>query len=206
MNLGRAAKQALVAVAVFAVAAPAYANLGGQDAAPIMVGGYRAADVQDAGVRAAAAFAAQAIGGAGVSVRTIHQAQQQLVQGMNYKIDLTASNGQRWLVTVYRPLRGEMRVTQQQALQAALPAPPMVGGYRNIAVSDAGVRAAADFVIAQLDDEEFELEEIESAQIQVVQGLNYRLRLKLTSGSSVQALVHRPLRGAMSLAKIDIVD
>ena len=206
MNLGRAATQALVAFGIVSVAAPAYANLAAHQAAPIMVGGYRAADVQDAGVRAAAGFAAQAIGGAGVSVRTIHQAQQQLVQGMNYKIDLTASNGQRWLVTVYRPLRGEMRVTQQEAVQAARPAPPMVGGYRNIAVSDAGVRAAADFVIAELDDEEVELEEIQSAQIQVVQGLNYRLRLKLTSGISVQAVVHRPLRGEMSLGKFEVLD
>jgi hypothetical protein len=40
----------------------------------------------------------------------------------------------------------------------------------------------------------------------VVQGLNYRLRLKLTSGISVQAVVHRPLRGEMSLGKFEVLD
>jgi hypothetical protein len=206
MGTKRAATRAVLAVAIIFAAAPAQAQSDEQPAAPIMVGGYRAANVQDAGVQAAARFAATAIGGTGVSVRTIHSAQQQLVQGMNYKIDFTASNGRRSIVTVYRPLRGEMRVTQQQAVQVQAPAVPMVGGYRNIAATDAGVEAAANFVISELDDEEFELEQIESAQAQVVQGMNYRLRLKLTNGSSVQALVHRPLRGPMRLLNIDIVE
>jgi len=207
MRIRRTATQAALAVSIILAAAPAHAQQGeGQAAAPIMVGGYRQADVSDAGVQAAARFAANAIGGAGITVRTIHSAQQQLVQGMNYKIDMTASNGRRSLVTIYRPLRGPMRVTQQQAVQAAAPPVPMVGGYRNIAATDAGVQAAADFVIGQLEDEELELEEIESAQVQVVQGLNYRLRLRLTDGIRVQAQVHRPLRGAMRLSTIDIIE
>jgi len=105
-----------LAASIACLVAPATAQTPVRPTEP-MVGSYRPADVRDARVEAAARFAVKEVGGSGARLRSINAAQQQLVQGTNYKLDVTASDGQRWLVTVYQPLRGAMRVTQRQTIQ-----------------------------------------------------------------------------------------
>lgn len=115
-----ASTKAAFAASIACLAAPASVSAATQPAAP-MVGGYQQADVRDSRIRAASRFAVTEVGGRGARLRSINAAEQQIVQGTNYKLDITVSDGQRWLVTVYQPLRGAMRVTQRQTLGSTAP-------------------------------------------------------------------------------------
>lgn len=82
-----------------------------------------------------------------------------------------------------------------------------VGGYKVVAVSDAGAVAAADFALDaqfQKTDVEFELGEIVKAERQIVQGSNYRLCMEVTAEgeepSFVQAVVYVDLKNNRKLS------
>jgi len=132
MNIHLALVKAALAASIVCLAAPATAQTAVRPTEP-MVGGYQPADVRDERVLAAARFAATKVGSSGTSLRSINAAERQIVQGTNYKLDITVSNGQRWLVTVYEPLRGAMLVTQQQIVVTTSPvaAPPNWRSYPN---------------------------------------------------------------------------
>ena len=56
--------------------------------------------------------------------------------------------------------------------------PPMVGGYKTVSVKDAGVVAAAEFAVSDYSEKNevsLEIVEIQKAERQVVQGMNYRM-------------------------------
>jgi hypothetical protein len=76
-------------------------------------------------------------------------------------------------------------------------AQPMAGGYRDVAVTDPGVRAAARFGVAQLRRPRARLASVDAAQQQVVAGMNYRIDVTLTDRSRWRLSIYRPLRGAM---------
>ncbi len=86
------------------------------------------------------------------------------------------------------------------------------GGYKSASISDAGVRAAADFAVAQKASEmeqELTLEGIIKAETQIVAGMNYRLCLHLyipskdeeTDGVTlyVKAVIYKNLKGEHSI-------
>lgn len=83
--------------------------------APPIAGGWSAGKVADPTVKAAADFAASQLPGK-ASVKSIESVSQQVVAGMNYRIDLTLSDGSRWEVVVYRRFTGEMQLTQSMKL------------------------------------------------------------------------------------------
>ncbi len=107
---------AIAALSLAAAPVPSSARAGAQQPPPPIVGGYREAGVRDKDVLAAGRFAVSALAGRRATLRSVDTAQQQVVQGTNYRLDLTASDGRRWRVTVYRPLRGKMRLVERQAL------------------------------------------------------------------------------------------
>jgi hypothetical protein len=86
-----------------------------------------------------------------------------------------------------------------------------VGGYKTIAKTDAGARAAAEFAVdaqAERKNLTIELVSIEKAESQVVAGTNYRLCLKITTSGAedeadvtitVRVIVFRNLKGVYSL-------
>jgi cystatin-C len=86
-----------------------------------------------------------------------------------------------------------------------------VGGYKTIAKTDAGARAAAEFAVdaqAERKNLNIELVSIEKAESQVVAGTNYRLCLKITTSGAedeadvtitVRVIVFRNLKGVYSL-------
>jgi hypothetical protein len=82
----------------------------------VMVGGYRAADPSDEHVQAAAQFAA---GELGTELHEVETAQRQTVAGANYRIEFSTTEGARYRVIVHQPLRGEMRLTSSEELEAA---------------------------------------------------------------------------------------
>jgi hypothetical protein len=210
LSLTAAAMAALAPVPAPAASGPHPALTGSASVQVVpMVGGYRVADASDPGVQAAARFAGASLGGTASRLVRIDSAYSQIVQGTNYRLDLTMSDGRRWRAVVHRPLRGEMRMGRPEALVAVAaqrPAVPMVGGFRNLATSDAGARAAVAFVIAEMEDEEAELDAVERAEVQIVQGANYRVQFTLADGSRWRATVHRPLRGAFRLTAMDLVE
>lgn len=81
-----------------------------------IVGGFRAASTEDERVQEAAAFAA---GELGSELREVESAETQSVAGTNYRIVLWTTDGSRYRVVVYQPLRGEMRLSSQEQLEVA---------------------------------------------------------------------------------------
>ncbi|HMT43891.1 MAG TPA: hypothetical protein PKA59_05020 [Chakrabartia sp.] len=80
-----------------------------------VAGGWGAGQVSDPMVKAAAEFAAAQLPGK-PNVKAIEGVSQQVVAGMNYRIDLALSDGSRWQVVVYRRFSGEMQLTQSLKL------------------------------------------------------------------------------------------
>ncbi|MCW3834630.1 cystatin domain-containing protein [Sphingomonas canadensis] len=86
--------------------------------------------------------------------------------------------------------------TTVSACAAAQEAPmPVVGGWSAVAADDAGVRAAADAVLAQTGRTGVTITAIADAQQQVVAGMNYRFALTLSDGSRLRVQVYRNLSG-----------
>jgi hypothetical protein len=85
----------------------------------------------------------------------------------------------------------------------AVAQPPMAGGYQNVAVPDPGVRAAAQFGIAQLRRGRARLASIDAARRQVVAGMNYRIDVTLTDRSRWRLSIYRPLRGQMQAGRAE---
>ena len=81
----------------------------------MITGGWRATAI-DADARSAAAFAAGALKRTGVSIRSVDAVQSQVVAGLNYRLDLTLTDGSRWQVVVYRNLQGAFSLTSSTAL------------------------------------------------------------------------------------------
>ena len=103
----------LCPAATSAVSAPspvAYAA-----AVQIRVGGYRAAKLDDPGVLAAAQFAAQSVDG---ELEEVHEAGQQVVAGMNYKLSFSTTDGRLFTAVVFRALNRTFRVTSIEEQEA----------------------------------------------------------------------------------------
>ena len=84
-----------------------------------VTGGFRDVAVTDPGVRAAARFGVAHLRPPHPRLARINGAQQQVVAGMNYRIDVTLTDRSRWRLTVYRPLRGEMQLTSAARIPPA---------------------------------------------------------------------------------------
>lgn len=89
----------------------------GSPAAAAQLGGFRAVATDGEAVQAAASFAAQSMGG---ELASVDSAQQQTVQGTNFRLEITLQDGSRWRVTVNRSLQDEFSMLGEPAqLQAA---------------------------------------------------------------------------------------
>ncbi len=107
---------ALSALLFVSAVSPCAAQGSTQASAPVMAGGYRAVETADPDVCAAARFAVRSLEGPRARLRSIEAAQQQVVAGVNYRLDLTTASGRRWRVTVYRPLSGRLQLTSRERL------------------------------------------------------------------------------------------
>lgn len=114
-----------LALAALALAAGCAACKPDQPAAPPgpesqVVGGYSPADPTEPAVLAAANFAAGAASKGTAELLSVDGAEKQVVAGMNYRLNLTLSDGSRWKATVYRALDNRMALTSSRQL------PPLV--------------------------------------------------------------------------------
>ena len=85
----------------------------------------------------------------------------------------------------------------------------MVGGYKTVAVTDAGVKQAAEFAVSdhsQKNEVSLEIVSIEKAERQTVAGMNYRMCIEVKVAEEdnedtqfVLAVVYRNLKGAYKL-------
>jgi hypothetical protein len=71
---------------------------------PAMLGGYTSVSVNNADVKQAASFAANQVSKGKAKLRKVTAAQTQVVAGLNYRLVIQLSNGQRYKVVVYKPL------------------------------------------------------------------------------------------------------
>lgn len=111
-----------------------------------------------------------------------------LVDGTGY---CTLPSGQRceeWAL-----FRGECPATPAP--------PPVVGGYAPIAVSDAGVQAAARFAADTLSNGRKKLRAVHHAAAQVVAGMNYRMSIALNDGTRYEVVVFRDLTNHYRLTR-----
>jgi Cystatin domain len=86
--------------------------------APV-AGGYRNVAVTDPAVRGAAQFGVAQLRRARARLAGIDAAQQQVVAGMNYRIDVTLTDRSRWRLSIYRPLRGPMQARRAERILPA---------------------------------------------------------------------------------------
>lgn len=98
-------------------------------------------------------------------------------------------------------------------LSMSVDAQRLLGGYRSVAVHDAGVVAAAEFAVNKraetADQEGLKLSSIEKAETQSASGSNYRLCMVVSMDDetqSVRAVVHRNLQQDHTLRTWDVVD
>lgn len=113
VRIGLGALGALLMVAV--PAAEALAAAPHPMSAPI-VGGWSPAPIKAAEVRQAAREAVRQLGRPGARLRRVHAASQQVVAGINYRLDIQLRDGSRWRVTVWRKLDGSHELTDAAPL------------------------------------------------------------------------------------------
>ena len=85
--------------------------------APPVAGGWSAAAVSPE-VEAAAASAFAALGISGTELLAIENVSQQVVAGMNYRMDLVLADHRRWRVQVWRKLDGSHELTKAEEVKA----------------------------------------------------------------------------------------
>ena len=156
-----------------------------------MVGGYKAVAKTDAGAVAAADFAIEAQSEKTEKEYTLEdivKAERQVVQGSNYrlclKVSADGSDTFYVLAVVYVDLKNNQKLssfvlsTCGETAVAPVSKLPVVGGFGAAAKTDAQVVAAANFAVAERSKAmagAFALDDILSAERQVVQGMNYRI-------------------------------
>ena len=91
----------------------ASAGIGSAGASP--AGGWSAGTV-DQDARAAAQFAVTALNRPGVTLVSIDAVQQQVVAGLNYRLDLTLSDGSRVRATVWKKLDGTFELSRSEPI------------------------------------------------------------------------------------------
>ena len=84
---------------------------------PVLAGGYSSVATNDPNVKSAADFAAKSLTNGQAGVKNISSAEQQVVAGMNYRMNIELTNGSKYNVTVYKDLQGGMSLTQSTPLK-----------------------------------------------------------------------------------------
>lgn len=105
----------ILTAAAFAVVAPSVADTAPAVGGMPVPGGWSQGRTDDPQVKAAADFAVTQLPG-GAKLSRIDAVSQQVVAGMNYRLDLSLSDGSRWQATIYRRFDGTMRLTQSMKL------------------------------------------------------------------------------------------
>jgi len=83
---------------------------------PVITGGWSKA-VLTPEIEAVAVWAFNAMDVPGAEMAEIENISQQVVAGMNYRMDLVFTDGRRWRVQVYQNLAGERSLTSAQAVK-----------------------------------------------------------------------------------------
>ena len=78
---------------------------------PPIAGGYSTQAVTDPQVKEAATFAAKAVSKSTATLKTINQAASQVVAGLNFRLNITLSDGKRYDVLVYKSLDQHYQLT-----------------------------------------------------------------------------------------------
>ena len=79
-------------------------------ARPVITGGWSAGS-PSAEARAAAQYAVTAMNRPGITLTSLDAVQQQVVAGINYRLDLTLSDGSKVRATVWKKLDGSFELT-----------------------------------------------------------------------------------------------
>ncbi|OYU70658.1 MAG: hypothetical protein CFE28_12040 [Alphaproteobacteria bacterium PA2] len=82
---------------------------------PTITGGWSQAAI-DEDAKSAAVFAVTALNRPGATLKSLDAAQSQVVAGLNYRLDLTLTDGSRWQVVVYRNLQSAFSLTSSTPL------------------------------------------------------------------------------------------
>jgi Aspartic acid proteinase inhibitor len=182
-----------------------------------MVGGYKTVEATDEYARAAAEWAVREKGEktkTGIELLSLVKAERQTVQGANYRLCMKINTEGRdepvsfVQAVVYMDLKKNYKLTSwaASACAAATPSParpPVAGGYKSVETTDERARAAAEWAVREKGEKAgagIELMTLVKAEQQVVQGMNYRLCMKInTEGadepvSFVEAVVYMDLK------------
>ena len=84
--------------------------------APVITGGWSASTLTPE-IEAVAVWAFNAMDVPGAELAEIENISQQVVAGMNYRLDLVFTDGSRWRVQVYQNLSGERSLTSAEQVK-----------------------------------------------------------------------------------------
>ena len=82
---------------------------------PALVGGYTSVSVNNADIQQVATFAANQVAKGKATLKKVTSAQTQVVAGLNYRLVIQLSNGQRYKVVVYKPLGAGAKLVLRSA-------------------------------------------------------------------------------------------
>ncbi|XP_067681143.1 uncharacterized protein [Haliotis asinina] len=164
-------------------------------AASLLVGGPKTVDVNRDDVQQMASFALTQLNtllGSENTLVSVVQAKTQVVSGINYILTLRIQSGQETqicTVTVWsRVWLNDKQVTQHTCTSRAKRDVP-IGAPKSVDVNSTEVQNMASFAVTSLNGlqgTQNSLDQVISAKIQVVAGINYILKIRVREGSETQ--------------------
>ena len=106
-----------MATALFTLAAGCAPKAAEPVPAPVVVGGWNAADPASDRVQAAAAFAASQLPSGHGALAEVGSAQTQVVAGTNWRMTLRMADGTRWNTLVWHRLDGTYALTEAEQVR-----------------------------------------------------------------------------------------
>jgi len=153
-------------------------------------GSYKTVNVDDSTVVSAAQFAANIIG---YSLDEVISAQSQVVEGTNYKLQISLIDGSIYDVVVYQDLDNAFELSSAQLVSE--------GTYSTISVDDTDAVAAAMFAAETIGVslESVISAQVKTAQLRAVAGKNYKLSISLIDGTIYSVVVYQGTDGSFEL-------
>ncbi|KAK9089833.1 hypothetical protein Scep_028915 [Stephania cephalantha] len=166
--------------------------------AQILVGGFKPVDHVDPHVVEIARYAVDTYNKkahANLKFVTVVNAESQIVQGTNYRLNFTVLNGrvtQTYETLVFEGLKGQRGVRNK------------VGGFKLVDPRDPHIVEIGRFAVDQYNKQAHKslvFKSVIQAQVQIVNGRNYKVTIRVADGGTYEALVYEALNGQKTLNK-----
>ncbi|KAK9091920.1 hypothetical protein Syun_026831 [Stephania yunnanensis] len=170
------------------------------------VGGFQPVDPKDPHVVEVARFAVDAHNKQAhtkFELLSVVEGESQVVAGTNYNLTIRVSNGrliQTWVVFVYVPLRGQKELKSFKIINVVVR--NKLGGFELVDPRDPHIVEIGRFAVDQYNKQAHKslvFKSVIQAQVQIVNGRNYKVTIRVADGGTYEALVYEALNGQKTL-------